>query len=70
MDAGAIGRLLHHASAIIEAEVPRSWAVEVVGKDVVVRFGRVGRGGQVQRKSFPSVSAASLERDVEVGGAT
>ena len=43
--------------------MPKFWAIEVIGKDVVVRFGRVGMGGQVQRKSFANVSAANLECD-------
>jgi predicted DNA-binding WGR domain protein len=47
----------------IEEGVPKFWAVEVVGKEVVVRFGRVGMGGQVQRKAFISAAAANLERD-------
>ena len=48
---------------LVEDSGPKFWAVEVVGKEVVVRFGRVGMGGQVQRKSFASAAAANLERD-------
>jgi predicted DNA-binding WGR domain protein len=47
----------------VEDGVQKFWAVEVVGKQVVVQFGRVGTGAQIQRKNFASVAAANLERD-------
>jgi predicted DNA-binding WGR domain protein len=35
------------------------WEVRVVGKEVTVRFGRIGSDGQGQTKSFPDATAAS-----------
>ena len=46
-----------------EEGVKKFWAIDVVDKDVIVRFGRVGAPAQEQRKSFTSVAAAQRERD-------
>lgn len=47
----------------VEDGVPKFWIVDVVDKQVVVQFGRIGASTQVQRKAFNTVSAANLERD-------
>jgi DNA ligase-1 len=39
------------------------WEIQVQGKDVVVRFGRIGTAGQTQTKSFPD--AAQADRHAE-----
>ena len=42
------------------------WSAEIVGKKLVVRFGRIGSNGQEQSKSFPSASAAQIALDKAV----
>ena len=35
------------------------WEIQVQGKDVTVRFGRIGTQGQTQIKSFPGAGKAA-----------
>jgi predicted DNA-binding WGR domain protein len=39
------------------------WEVQVQGKDVVIRFGRIGTSGQTQTKNFPDAAAAAKHAD-------
>ena len=39
------------------------WEIEVIGKDVLVRFGRRGTNGQANAKAFPDEVAAMKHAD-------
>lgn len=39
------------------------WEVDIVGNDLVVRFGRMGTNGQTQTKNFASAAAVQKEHD-------
>ena len=39
------------------------WEVTIVGKDVTVRYGRLGTSGQAQAKSFPDDAKAQKHAD-------
>jgi predicted DNA-binding WGR domain protein len=43
----------------IEGSSCKFWEVTVSGKEVSVRFGRIGSAGQTQSKSFPDEGAAA-----------
>jgi len=46
-----------------EGSSSKFWEVDVEGKDLTVRFGKIGTNGQTQTKSFPTEAKASAERD-------
>ena len=46
-----------------EGSSSKFWEVEVMDKDLTVRFGRIGSAGQTRTKSFDSHAAAVKERD-------
>jgi predicted DNA-binding WGR domain protein len=43
------------------------WEIWSVGREVTVRFGRIGTAGQTQVKSFPDAAAASKHVEKLVG---
>jgi predicted DNA-binding WGR domain protein len=47
----------------VEDGRPKFWAVDVILRDVIIRFGTVGTRGHEQRKTFTSAAAAQHERD-------
>ncbi len=46
-----------------EGTSSKFWEVDVEGKDLTVRFGKIGTNGQTQTKSFPTAEKATSERD-------
>lgn len=46
-----------------EGTSSKFWEVDVEGKDLTVRFGKIGTNGQTQTKSFPTEEKAKAERD-------
>jgi predicted DNA-binding WGR domain protein len=42
-----------------EGNSSKFWEISVAGKDIHVRFGRIGTTGQTNDKSFPDESAAA-----------
>lgn len=46
-----------------EGTSSKFWEVDVEGKDLTVRFGKIGTNGQTQTKAFPTEAKASAERD-------
>jgi predicted DNA-binding WGR domain protein len=46
-----------------DATSSKFWEVDVEGKDLTVRFGKIGTNGQTQTKSFPTAEKATSERD-------
>lgn len=47
----------------IEGTSSKFWEVDVDGKSLTVRFGRIGTNGQTQTKAFATDAKASAERD-------
>ena len=43
----------------IEGSSSKFWEISTSGKDVTVRFGRIGTNGQTQTKSFSDADAAT-----------
>lgn len=46
-----------------EGTSSKFWEIDVEGKDLTVRFGKIGTNGQTQLKSFPTEEKAKAERD-------
>ena len=43
---------------LVEGSSSKFWEIAVNGKDVTVRFGRIGTSGQTQTKRFDDAAAA------------
>jgi len=46
------------------------WEVAVIGKEVTVRYGRLGTSGQAQAKSFPDDAQAQKHADTLIAQKT
>jgi len=51
----------------VEGSSSKFWEIAVNGKDVTVRFGRIGTAGQTQTKSFVDSAAAQKHADKLIG---
>ncbi len=46
---------------LVDGKSSKFWEVDTEGKDVIVRFGKIGTNGQTQTKSFPTPEKAKTE---------
>jgi predicted DNA-binding WGR domain protein len=61
---------MHRHFEFVSDTSAKFWEVEIIGCDVLVRYGRLGSFGQSQTKSFPDPAAARQHAEKQIGQKT